>query len=70
MLVRKFRAEAKKLAKVMGNGALIEKFIGCFTLTFADVIDEQLIVKHSYYKDPTRKITSMTYLKYFQLWEP
>ena len=39
-LVRKFRAETKKLAKVMGNRALIEKFMGCFTLTFADVIDE------------------------------
>ena len=53
-LVRKFRAEAKKSVKVMGNGALVEKFMGCFTPTFADVIDERLIVKYGHYKDPTR----------------
>ena len=53
-LVRKFRAEAKKLVKVMGNEALVEKFIGCFTPTFTDVIDKQLIVKYGHYKDPTR----------------
>ena len=60
LLVRKFRAEAKKLAKVMGNGALVEKFMGCFTPTFGDVIDEWLIVKYGHYKDPTRNALSAT----------
>ena len=53
-LVRNFRAETKKLAKVMGNGALVEKSIGCFTPTFANMIEEWLIVKYSHCKDPTR----------------
>ena len=53
-LMRKFRAEAKKLAKVIGNGSLVDKFLGCFTPAFADVIEERLIYKYGHYKDPTR----------------
>ena len=45
-LIRKFRAEAKKLAKVIGNGSLVDKFMKCFVPTFADVIEERLINKY------------------------
>ena len=53
-LIRKFRAEAKKLAKVIGNGSLVDKFMKCFVPTFADVIEERLINKYGHYKDPAR----------------
>ena len=59
LLVRKFRAEAKKLAKVIGNRALIEMSMRCFTPTFSDMIEERLIVRYDHYKDP------MTCLKYY-----
>ncbi|KAG6882882.1 hypothetical protein C0993_008798 [Termitomyces sp. T159_Od127] len=44
-LFRKFKAEAKKLADVVGNGFLVNKLMGCFTSAFADVIEERLIFK-------------------------
>ncbi|KAG6883686.1 hypothetical protein C0993_004676 [Termitomyces sp. T159_Od127] len=53
-LLRKFRAEAKKLTDVVGNGSLVNKLMGCFTPAFADVIEERLISKYGHYKEPTR----------------
>ncbi|KAG6883131.1 hypothetical protein C0992_009596, partial [Termitomyces sp. T32_za158] len=53
-LMRKFRAEAKKLANVMGNGSLVDKLMGCFTPTFADIVEERLIAKYGHYREPTR----------------
>ncbi|KNZ72640.1 hypothetical protein J132_02233 [Termitomyces sp. J132] len=53
-LIRKFRAEAKKLADVTGNGSLVDKFLGCFTPAFGDVIKERLISRYGHYKDPAR----------------
>ncbi|KAG6875787.1 hypothetical protein C0992_002337 [Termitomyces sp. T32_za158] len=54
-LVRKFRAEAKKLTGVLGNGALVEKFTKCFTPAFRELILAQALQKYGHYNDETRK---------------
>ncbi|KAH0581096.1 hypothetical protein H2248_012227 [Termitomyces sp. 'cryptogamus'] len=54
-LVRKFRAEAKKLTGVLGNGALVEKFTKCFTPAFRELILAQALQKYGHYSDVNRK---------------
>lgn len=37
----------------MGNGVLVDKFMGCFTPTLAELVEERLIHKYGHYRDPT-----------------
>ncbi|KAG6834159.1 hypothetical protein H0H93_011497, partial [Arthromyces matolae] len=53
-LVRKFRAEGKKLMKVVGNGPLIDKFLQCLTPSFAEIVRDKLLMKYGHYKDRKR----------------
>ncbi|KAG6914081.1 hypothetical protein DXG01_002535 [Tephrocybe rancida] len=54
-LIRKFKAEAKKLKEIIGNGVIINKFMGCLTPAFADLVQDRLLTKYGHYKDETRK---------------
>ncbi|KAG6914052.1 hypothetical protein DXG01_002743 [Tephrocybe rancida] len=53
-LMRKFRAESKKLSDVVGNGVLAKKFLSCLVTPFADLVQARLLTKHGHYKDRKR----------------
>ncbi|KAG6904400.1 hypothetical protein DXG01_010348 [Tephrocybe rancida] len=54
-LIRKFKAEAKKLKEIVGNGIIVDKFLSCLTPAFADLVQDRLLTKFGHYKDETRK---------------
>ncbi|KNZ77396.1 hypothetical protein J132_05501 [Termitomyces sp. J132] len=53
-LIRKFKGEAKLLSKVLHNSTLVNKFMQCFTPTFANVIEDKLLSKYGHFKDAAR----------------
>ncbi|KAG6913542.1 hypothetical protein DXG01_006076 [Tephrocybe rancida] len=54
-LICKFKAEARKLKEVIGNGVIVDKLMGCLTPAFADLVQDRLLTKFGHYKDKTRK---------------
>ncbi|KAG6913632.1 hypothetical protein DXG01_005478, partial [Tephrocybe rancida] len=53
LLIRKFKVEAKKLKEIIGNRVIINKFMGCLTPAFVDLVQDRLLMKYGHYKDET-----------------
>ncbi|KAG6914053.1 hypothetical protein DXG01_002738 [Tephrocybe rancida] len=53
-LMRQFRAESKKLDEVLGNGALVDKFVHCLTPAFAELVQDKLLTKYGHHSERKR----------------
>ncbi|KAG6874091.1 hypothetical protein C0992_008140, partial [Termitomyces sp. T32_za158] len=53
-LMRKFRAEAKKLDGVLSNGVLVTKFRKCLTTPLDELVKTRAFLKYGHYNDTTR----------------